>query len=212
MAYKRKDHFYMRAKREKKASRAAYKLSELQKRFKIAQRGDKVLDLGSAPGGWLQELSQMVGPTGRVIGIDLLPLKIAPPKNCLFIHGNLEDSESLRKITDAAEGKVDAIVSDMSPNLSGVSFADAYRSFEVATLALETCRRLLKPGGNFVVKIFPGEEFTGYVKTLKENFKKVSTVVPEATRKTSSERYMVGMEYKKLKQETGSMKLNLSKQ
>ena len=91
---------------------------------------------------------------------------------------------------------MDVILSDMSPNLSGIQFADAYRSYELATLALEMCHRLLKEGGNFVVKIFPGEEFADYVKTLKEHFSKVTTIVPEATRKTSSERYLVARGYR----------------
>lgn len=193
MAYERKDHFYRRAKREGKASRAVYKLSELQKRFKIVRPGDTVLDLGSAPGGWIQELSQMVGPNGRVIGIDILPLKIQPRGNCKFIQGNLQDNESRGKISNLAGGKVDAILSDMSPNLSGVSFADAYRSFELASLALEACHDFLKPNGNFVVKIFPGEEFPRYAAALKEHFTKISTIIPEATRKTSSERYLVAL-------------------
>ena len=196
MAYERKDHFYRKAKSEGKASRAVYKLSELQKRFKLIKKGDAVLDLGSAPGGWLQELSPLVGPQGKVIGIDLLPLKISPPKGCVFIHGDLTDEDHQKEIMALANGNVDAILSDMSPNLSGVAFADAYRSYELAMLALDICKKLLKHGGNFVVKIFPGEEFHEYVKALKKHFEDVATITPEATRKTSSERYIVAMNFK----------------
>ncbi len=195
MAYKRKDHFYKKAKQEGKASRAVYKLDELQDKFKLVKRGDAVLDLGCAPGGWMQELSKMVGPKGRVIGIDLLPLNIEPPQNCSFIQGNLEDEHPTTKIQIMAKGRVDVVVSDMSPNISGIDFADAYRSYEVAMLALEICRKLLKEGGNFVVKIFPGQEFEEYVRILKIHFKKVSTITPEATRKTSSERYLVALNF-----------------
>ena len=196
MAYERKDHYYKRAKEEGKASRAVYKLAELQTQFKLVKKGDVVLDLGCAPGGWLQELSQFVGQNGKVIGIDLLKLKINPPPRCTFILGNLEEEDFQKKIIELANGLVDVILSDMSPNLSGVAFADAYRSYELAMLALEMCKKLLKSDGNFVVKIFPGDEFHEYVKLLKENFKKVNIVTPKATRKTSSERYIVSVGFK----------------
>jgi 23S rRNA (uridine2552-2'-O)-methyltransferase len=191
MAYDRKDHFYKRAKREGKASRAVYKLSELQRRYKLVRAGAVAVDLGCAPGGWMQELSQMVGPKGRVVGIDLLPLKIQVPPNCAFILGDITDEVALAKVRELAGGSVDAILSDMAPNLSGVAFADAYRSYELAMCALDVCGRLLKESGNFVVKIFPGEEFASFVAELKRSFREVATIVPEATRKTSSERYLV---------------------
>ncbi len=191
MGYERKDHFYKRAKREGKASRAVYKLAELQKRFKLVRRGDVAIDLGCAPGSWMQELSAMVGQNGRVIGIDLLPLKISLQPNCRFIKGNAEDESSISEIHDLCGGKADAVLSDMSPNLSGIAFADSYRSYELCVLALNLCSSLLKPGGNFVVKIFPGEEFAGFIAELKRRFEEVATVIPEATRKTSSERYVI---------------------
>ena len=196
MGYDRKDHFYMKAKREGKASRAVYKLAELQKRFKLVKKGDVALDLGCAPGGWLQELSPILGPTGRAIGIDLLPLKIQVPKNCTFILGNLEDEESQKKISDLARGKVDIVLSDMSPNLSGIAFADAYRSYELGVLALKVCNNLLKKNGNFAIKIFPGDELENFLKELKRAFTKVTMITPEATRKTSSERYIICLGFK----------------
>ena len=197
MAYNRKDHFYKLAKKEGKASRAFYKLSELQNRFKLIRKGEIVLDLGCAPGGWLQELSKIVGKSGRVIGIDLLPVSVGLPNNVVVIHGDLNDDESIARIVDEANGLVDVIVSDMSPNISGVAFADAYRSYELSMLAFEICEKSLRDNGNFTTKIFPGEEFAGYVKMLKQNFSKVTTVTPEATRKTSSERYLVAIGYKR---------------
>jgi len=196
MVYDRKDHFYRRAKREGKASRAVYKLAELQRRFALVTKGNAVVDLGCAPGGWMQELSPMVGPKGRVVGIDILPLKLGLPANCTFIEGNINDEGKLAEVEAAIRGRADCVVSDMSPNLSGIAFADAYNSFELAQRALEVCGRILKLGGNFVVKIFPGEEFAGFVKELKSKFKKTNTVVPEATRKTSSERYLIATGYK----------------
>jgi 23S rRNA (uridine2552-2'-O)-methyltransferase len=196
MAYDRKDHFYRRAKREGKASRAVYKLAELQRRFSLVAKRNAVVDLGCAPGGWMQELSPMVGPKGRVVGIDILPLKTGLPANCTFIEGDINDEGKLAEVEAALGGHADCVVSDMSPNLSGVAFADAFNSFELAQRALAVCGRILKPGGKFIVKIFPGEEFAGYVAELKSKFKKVNTVIPEATRKTSSERYLIALGFK----------------
>lgn len=196
MAYERKDHFYRRAKREGKVSRAVYKFAELQKRFKLLKGGDRVLDLGCAPGGWLQEVSPIIGERGRAIGIDLLPLKTSTPNRCIFIRGDLNDPDIQDEAAKAAGGEIDCVLSDMSPNLSGVQFADAYKSYELAMLALDMCDRFLRRGGNFVVKIFPGDELDGYIKELKLNFQKVMMITPEATRKTSSERYVVAMGFK----------------
>jgi len=197
MAFERKDHFYRKAKREGKASRAVYKLAELQKRFRLVNRGDSVIDLGCAPGGWLQEVAPLLGPKGMVVGIDLLPLKISLPKNSAFVHGDLNDEASQDEVAKLAGGRADCILSDMSPNLSGVQFADAFRSYELAMRAFEMCERFLCEGGNFVVKIFPGEEFPGYVAMLRKRFAKVNALTPEATRKTSSERYIVCQGFKR---------------
>lgn len=197
MQYDRKDHFYKKAKKEGKASRAVYKLAELQKKFHLVKNGSVALDLGSAPGGWMQDLSQMVGVTGKVIGVDLLPLKIQLLRNCVFFLGNLEDEEIRAKISDAAGGLVDSVLSDMAPNISGIAFADAHRSFLLASLALDMCEALLKNGGGFVVKIFPGEDFANFKSTMKKKFERVAQVVPEATRKTSNEVYLVGVGFKR---------------
>lgn len=197
MAYDRKDHFYKKAKREGKVSRAVYKLAELQQRFRLVKKGDIVLDLGCAPGGWLQEMAPLVAPTGKVVGIDLLPLKIQPPKGCVFIKGDLTDPASQERIAEEAGRLANCILSDMAPNLSGVAFADAYRSYELAVLAFEMCERFLGNNGNFVVKIFPGEELEGYLVDLKKRFAKVTMLTPEATRKTSSERYIVATGFRR---------------
>jgi 23S rRNA (uridine2552-2'-O)-methyltransferase len=196
-AYERKDHFYRKAKREGKASRAVYKLAELQRRFCIVKRGDTVLDLGCAPGGWLQELSPLVGKEGSVIGIDLLPLSISPPPRCRFIRGDITDATAQDTTAALCGGAVDVVLSDLSPNLSGIAFADAYRSYELAMLSLSVCERLLRDDGNFLVKIFPGDEFAAFVAALKKRFATVTTVTPEATRKTSSERYIVCLGFKR---------------
>lgn len=200
MAYVRKDHFYRRAKKEGKASRAAYKLAELQKRFGLIHRGDVVLDLGCAPGGWMQEASAFVGRNGKVVGVDVLPLKILVPTNCEFVKGDVGDASVEQDLIEIIGGRVDLVLSDMSPNLSGVSFADTYRSYELALAAFSACEKFLKDGGNFVVKIFPGGEFQDYAAKLKAGFSSVSVITPNATRRTSSERYIVAAGYKKTRE------------
>ncbi len=197
MQYNRKDHFYRKAKKEGKASRAVYKLAELQQNFKLVRQGSIALDLGSAPGGWMQDLSQMVGKSGKVIGIDILPLKIQLPPNCVFFLGRIEDSAMRDKLFEAAGRDVDAVLSDMAPNISGIPFADAHRSYLLACMALKVCDFILKKGGNFVAKIFPGEDFADFKARLKEKFERVSQVIPEATRKSSNEVYLVGVKFKK---------------
>lgn len=196
MAYDRKDHYWRLAKREGKASRAAYKFEELQRRFRLVKRGGRVVDLGCSPGGWLAELAGLVGPKGLAIGVDTLPLKIALPHNARFVQRGIEDKAAREEVVRLADGGVDAVLSDMSPNLSGIAFADAARSHELATAAFEACRGLLKSGGNFAVKVFPGDEFRGYVEMLKGSFSKVTIVTPRATRKASSERYVVAVGYR----------------
>ncbi|MFH1830053.1 MAG: RlmE family RNA methyltransferase [Pseudomonadota bacterium] len=196
MGYVRKDHFYKRAKQERKASRAVYKLSEIQARYKLIEKGATVIDLGCAPGSWMHELSDIVGPKGKVIGIDVLSLKIELPKNCQFINGDISDEATIGKLNDLIGRNVDAVLSDMSPNLSGVAFADTYKSYELSMTALTLARSILKKGGGFIVKMFPGEEFKSFMAELKKSFKEVNPITPQATRKTSSERYLVARGYK----------------
>lgn len=198
MAYERKDHYYKKAKKEGKVSRAAYKIEQIQKKLKVISKGDIVIDLGCSPGGWLIELSKMVGPKGTVIGVDVLALRSPIPKNGTFILGDIMSPDSIEQMCLRLTRDADVIVSDIAPNLSGISFRDAYRSIELATRALEICRGILKEGGNFIVKVFPGKELNEFKRSLAKVFKKVETLIPPATRKTSSELYLIGIGHKKL--------------
>lgn len=196
MAYERKDHYYKRAKAEGKASRAAFKLDQIQKKYKLINKGGTVVELGAAPGGWMAELSKMVGKKGFVLGVDKLPIHIYPSGNTLFYLGDIESEDAIaqlkfRLLTD----DVDTVVSDLSPNLSGISFSDSYKSYELAKRALEICHELLREGGSFVVKIFPGKEMKGFRKELEKCFEEVHTMVPPATRPTSSEQYIIARGY-----------------
>lgn len=188
--YQRKDHFYKRAKKEGYASRAAYKLLEIQKKYKILKPGDTVLDLGCAPGGWLQVAAQIVGPKGKVIGIDRLPLKINPPANARFLQKNIE--AAVQELPEA-----DVILSDLSPDLSGIAFKDTYASFELLRTVWQTAQTRLQKGGNLVVKVFPGPEAGQSQKEMTPHFRTVKNFCPEATRKASSEVYLLAIGYKK---------------
>lgn len=198
MAYKRKDYYYKKAKKEKKPSRAAYKISQIQQKRKVINKGDIVIDLGCAPGGWLKEISKLVGPKGTVIGVDTEVLRIDIPKNAAFIIGNVMSPDSINQICLRLTDEADVVVSDMAPNLSGIGFRDSYNSFELALRAFEICQGILKEGGNFIVKIFPGKELEDFKKLLKKAFAKLDIIRPPATRKTSKELYLVATGHKKI--------------
>lgn len=198
MAYKRKDFYYQKAKKEKKASRAAYKITQIQKKLKLISKGDIVIDLGCAPGGWIQEISKIIGPQGTLIGVDVEALRIGLPQNCTFIHGDIMSPDAINQICLRLTDEADVIVSDLAPKLSGIGFRDSYHSYELALRALEICKGILKEGGNFIVKFFPGKEMNEYKKLLKQSFEKVETLIPPATRKTSSELYLIGIGHKKI--------------
>lgn len=196
--YNRKDHYYKKAKEEGFASRAVYKLEQIQLKFCVIKKGDHVLDLGAAPGGWMQAVSEWVGPQGLVAGIDLLPLKIQLKPNMKFVQGDVRN-EFPSPLWGEGQGegaKVDVILSDMAPNTSGVAFKDAYLSYELCLMALDIAKKMLKPGGNFVAKIFQGEEVENFKKELRACFKKVEHYIPPATREGSKELYLVAIGYK----------------
>lgn len=188
--FERKDFFYKKAKKEGYASRAAYKLLEIHKKYKILHSGQSVLDLGCAPGGWLQVAAELVGPKGKIFGIDRLSLKISPPPNVVFFQKDIEGllKENLESF--------DAILSDISPDLSGIRFRDTFRSCALACQVWKIAQAHLKPGGHLVIKIFPSEESKQLAADLKKSFQFLKTFVPEATRKESSEVYFVALGFK----------------
>lgn len=194
--YNRKDHYYKKAKEEGRASRASYKLEQIQSKYRILKKNDKVTDLGAAPGGWMEVLSEMVGPKGLVVGIDLLPLKIGLRANMRFILGDITADESHDKIAELCDGPVDVVLSDMAPNTSGVAFKDCYLSYELCCMALDVAKKILKPNGNFAAKIFQGQEVETFKRDLRALFKKVEQYTPPATRQSSKEIYLVALGFK----------------
>ena len=197
--YIRKDQLYLRAKDEGYRSRAAYKLLELDKRHGLLRKGARVLDLGSFPGGWLQVAAGKVGKKGVVLGVDLKELDPvyggAPVE---IFCGDVMSEEFSAFVASQLEGRlVNVVLSDMSPQLSGIRFRDAVRSAELVELAFGVCRNFLSPGGSFVAKIFPGPECEELARELRLSFDKFSRRVLESSRKSSNELYLVGQGFKR---------------
>lgn len=200
MAYKPNDHYARKAKKEHFAARSVYKLEEIDKRFKLIRNGDTLLDLGCSPGSWSQYASQKIGPKGRILGLDLTPMKI-DLYNAVFVKANILEtdiSELLR--THEMPEKVDAVISDMAPKTTGVRFSDQCRSLELCEMALMVARKHLKIGGFFICKIFDGPDVQHFRADLKRSFRKIEIVKPESTRKESKEFFFIGLDYQEEKE------------
>lgn len=195
--YDRKDHYYKKAKEQGLASRAVFKLEELDQKFKLLNLGDRILDLGCAPGGWLQYASKKIGGQGRAVGIDLLPLQAQFSQNVIILQGDATQEDMQKICIEKLQGEANLIVSDMSPNLSGIKFKDNYESYLLALSVLKVCQKILKKGGGMALKIFPGDELPEFRKKLQENFVEIKSYIPKATRKGSSEIYLVSKNFKK---------------
>jgi 23S rRNA (uridine2552-2'-O)-methyltransferase len=189
MVYKPQDSYYKKAKQEGYRSRAAYKLLELQRRFGLMRPGNVVVDLGAAPGGWLQVAAKCVGPSGKVIGVDLQNVAGLREPNIVFLQGDITSRETSEKIRELAHGKVDCVLSDLSPRLSGIRDADTARCLELNRAALAIAIDLLRPGGAFLVKSFVNQELHTFTLEIKHHFQSVQRTRPEATRQGSSEFY-----------------------
>jgi len=187
---KKKEHFYKEAKKVGYRARSAFKLKQIQKKFKIIQKGDLVLDFGAAPGGWSQVAKELVGEQGTVIGVDLSPIESLD--GVTFLQGDLTmESTMLEIIEIMGDNKADVILSDMSPDISGNYSVDHARSIYLCEQALAASETVLKNGGNFVCKVFDGEYLQEFVKRTNKFFKFVKQFSPDASRKSSSEVYII---------------------
>jgi len=195
MTYKPQDSYYKKAKQEGYRSRAAYKLLELQQRFRLMRPGDVVVDLGAAPGGWLQVAAKFVGQSGKVIGIDLQPIETLREANIIFFQGDITSPEISKKISELVDGKVHCVLSDLAPRLSGIRDADAARCLELNRTALTVATALLRPGGSFLAKGFVNQELHTFTLELKQHFHSVQRTRPEATRQGSSEFYFFAKDF-----------------
>jgi 23S rRNA (uridine2552-2'-O)-methyltransferase len=184
------DPYVKLAQQKGMRSRSAFKLLELQDKYQLIKAGMTVVDLGAAPGGWCQLVQSLVGEKGRVVGLDILPME--PLYGVQFIHGDFTEDEPLRELVEALDGQaVDLVLSDMAPNMSGMATIDQAKAMYLAELALEFVRSHLKPGGDFVVKLFQGEDFDTYVREVRSLFRKVQVRKPKASRPRSREVYLL---------------------
>jgi 23S rRNA (uridine2552-2'-O)-methyltransferase len=184
------DPYVKRANAEGFRSRAAYKLQQIDAKDRLLKPGMTVVDLGAAPGGWSQVAAKAVGAKGRVIALDLLEMGEVP--FVTVIRGDFQEQETLEKVEQALHGeRVDLVMSDMAPNISGIASADQARSIGLAELALEFAMKHLKPQGNFLVKTFHGAGYDGLVNSLRRTFNEVLTRKPDASRSRSSEVYLL---------------------
>ncbi len=187
------DPYVQRAQKEGYRSRAAYKLLEIDERDHLLKPGMVVVDLGATPGGWSQVAAAKVGPGGKVIALDLLPLH--PLRGVEFIQGDFREDSVLAQLEERLGGRsVGLVISDMAPNISGIGMADQARAIELAELALDFASNHLQPGGAFLVKVFQGAGFEDYVKLMRGHFARVVTRKPKASRDRSSELYLLGLE------------------
>ena len=190
--YDRKDAFHQRAKREGYRSRAAYKLLEIEREHRLLLRAAKVADLGCWPGGWLQVAADAVGPEGRVVGVDLAA--IDPPldfANVFAIQGDFAEASVLEEVLGQLGGSADVLLSDAAPKLTGVRASDRARE-EALLVAIEAAiPKLLAPGGALLVKLLDCPEAAGFVKGTRSRFDSARELRPEASRKGSSERYLL---------------------
>jgi len=189
------DEFVKKAKKEGYRSRAVYKLLEIIEKNKVIQNGDIVLDLGAAPGGWSQVAVKFVGSSGKVIASDILPIDEINGVN--FLQGDFTEQsvyDDLLKMTDGS--KVNVVLSDMAPNMSGQLSVDQPKSMYLADLAIDMATKTLEINGSFVVKVFQGDGFDDYLQNARKTFKKVSVIKPKASRSRSKEVYLLATQLK----------------
>lgn len=189
-----KDSYVKSSKEAGYRSRSSYKLIELDKKDHLLKPGMTVVDLGSAPGGWSQVVAEKVSSSGLVLASDILEMDgIA---GVTFVQGDFTEASVLETLLNEMKGaKADLVISDMAPNMSGIAEIDQPQSMYLVELALDMARQVLKPGGNFVAKVFQGEGFDAYVKDCRKSFKKVVTRKPDASRARSREVYIVAKTY-----------------
>lgn len=196
-----KEHFddpYVKmAQRDGYRSRASYKLLEIQEKDRIMRPGMTVVDLGSAPGGWSQVASRVVGHTGRVIASDILPMD--GMADVTFIQGDFTEQEVFDRIMQAIDAKpVDLVISDMAPNMSGVRAADQASAMLLCELALDLACKVLSPGGDFLIKVFQGEGFDEYLRQTRQQFERVLMRKPASSRDRSREQYLLARGFRAL--------------
>ena len=193
---RKRDYYYKKAKEEKYRSRAAYKLLQAVKKYHFIKSGNVVVDLGAAPGGWIQTARKIVGNKGFVLGVDLRLIESFSEPNVLTIIGDITEEVTLQQILRLIPEKADVVISDASPNISGIWEVDHARQIDLAQQALQMALKTLRSSGSFFAKVFEGDMLKDFIKEVKQHFEIVKIVKPKASRAKSSEIFILGMHLK----------------
>jgi 23S rRNA (uridine2552-2'-O)-methyltransferase len=197
MQERERDYYYQKAKQEKYRSRAAYKLFQAIQKYHFIKLGDVVVDLGAAPGGWVQAARKTVGKRGFVLGVDLKAIEPFPQSYIRTIVCDIMEQDAVQQILEMLPRKADAVISDASPNISGIWELDHARQIDLAQQALQIALETLRLRGNFFVKVFQGDMLSDYVQKVKQHFGTVLVMKPKASRAKSSEMFILGYGLKK---------------
>lgn len=190
---RKQEYYYKKAKAENYRSRATYKLAQTIEKYRFIKYGNVVVDLGAAPGGWIQAARKAAGKKGFVLGVDLKPIDPFKQTYIRTIVCDMTEPEAVNEILSFLPGKADVVLSDMSPNISGVWEVDHARQIDLATQALQVARQILCPHGNFFTKVFEGDLFKAYFEKVKLYFDEVKLIKPKASRAQSSEMYILAL-------------------
>ena len=193
---RKRDYYYKKAKAEQYRSRATYKLSQTAIKYDFINKGDVIVDLGAAPGGWIQAARKIVGKTGFVLGVDLKPIAPFPQEYIRTIVADFTEPETVEQILTFLPRKPDVLISDAAPNISGVWDVDQARQIDLANQALQLALKLLRPRGNFFVKVFEGDMLNDFIATVKHHFEIVKFIKPKASRAKSSEMFLLALQMK----------------
>lgn len=195
---RKRDYYYKKAKEERYRSRASYKLIQAVKKYDFIKYGDVVIDLGAAPGGWIQVAKRIIGNKGFILGVDLKPIEPFPQSYVRTIVGDMTERETLEQILELLPRKADVVISDASPNISGIWEVDHARQIDLAQQALEISYETLRPHGNFFVKAFQGDLLDDFIQKMRKHFQIVKVIKSEASRAKSSEIFLLGLHLRQL--------------
>ena len=190
---RKREYYYKKAKEENYRSRATYKLVQANEKYGFIQRNDILVDLGAAPGGWIQAARKMTGKNGFVLGVDLKPIEPFTQEYIRTIIADFTEPDMVQQILSFLPREADVVISDAAPNITGVWEVDHARQIDLATKALEIAQCILRPSGNFFVKVFEGDLLNDFIQTVKSLFETVKIVKPQASRAKSSEMYLLAM-------------------